>query len=119
MMKSWLNLRFFLLFLLFSLLTIITRLLFITEGFDLRCLAFFSGLFVIPLIYYLLLSFSFIKHRLHGVIILIGISVLLQLILYYDFYDNYLYYRIAGFVFSIVLISITFFGKLKKWFLYQ
>ena len=93
------------------------RPIFLTFSLDNTFLIFLAGAFTVLFIYYLSVSVSLKQHNWKNALSLVIGIIIVYSIIYYGEYDRTFYLGISGMIFSLALISLTFTGKAKKWFL--
>lgn len=109
--------KFLLMSIILAIVSFGLRPLFLKFSFDLLYLNFLSGLFAIPIVYFLIVSISIRQHQWQSALLLVIGVILIHTIIYHGEYDNIFFIRILGMGFSLLLIGITFIKKVENWFL--
>jgi len=108
--------RFLILFTLYVLLAILSRILFLNIRFDISYLNFLSGLITPPLCFYFIVSFNLSNHTWKQLLLLVFGLTVFQIVTV-ESYDYSFLAKIIGLLLSIGLCSFTFIGRINNWFL--
>lgn len=116
-MIKFLNFKFALLALVFGLMLVLLRISIVNFNLDEVYANLLSPFFVIPFIYFLMVSFSIKQHHWRNALLLVFGIILINIIVHYGEYDALFISKIIGLITSMLFISITFFNRINRWFI--
>lgn len=116
-MKKILNVKFALLTIVIALLFIFLHALTVNLSSDARYIHFLSTTFIILVAYFLTISFSEKLHRWRSALILVFGVIIITTISHLINYDKFFIIRIIALLVGLLLISVTFFDRIKNWFI--